>query len=536
MNKLLYRIIFNKARGMLMVVADIARSGQGKQPRARRIQQKASQICALSAMLFALLSALGCVTVLPAQAQIVANGQAPGNQQPTIIGAANGTPQINIQTPSAGGVSRNNYSQFDVDRKGVILNNSHGNTPTQLGGMVTGNPWLARGEASVILNEVNSRNPSQLNGYVEVAGRKAQVVIANPSGITCDGCGFINANRATLTTGQTQLSNGNLTGYQVSGGEVVINGKGLDSRGQDYTDIIARTVKVNAGVWANDLKVTTGLNQVDAAQEMLTAGQTDAASRPQVALDVAALGGMYASKIRLIGTEQGVGVRNAGSLGATAGNFTLSSDGRIENSGSINGAQDIALTSNADIRNSGTVYAQRDSQIQAASEVSNQGVLASAGNNRIQAGTLNNASSGVLASGMKADGALGTQGDLSLTTRGQLTSNGRNLAAGNLSAQGSAVDLSGSQTYASNINLNASRGDVTTRSATVEAKYDLRASSNTRINNDSGKIQADRLNLTAPALSNRQGIISQLGDADLLLSHAQASTTIAAPLPATATT
>jgi filamentous hemagglutinin len=520
MNKLLYRIIFNKARGMLMVVADIARSGQGKQARARRIQQKASQICTLSALRFALLSALGCVTVLPAQAQIVANGQAPGNQQPTIIGAANGTPQVNIQTPSAGGVSRNNYSQFDVDRKGVILNNSHGNTPTQLGGMVTGNPWLARGEASVILNEVNSRNPSQLNGYVEVAGRKAQVVIANPSGITCDGCGFINANRATLTTGQTQLSNGNLTGYQVSGGEVAINGKGLDSRGQDYTDIIARTVKVNAGVWANDLKVTTGLNQVDAAHEMLTAGQTDAASRPQVALDVAALGGMYASKIRLIGTEQGVGVRNAGSLGATAGNFTLSSDGRIENSGSINGAQDIALTSNADIRNSGTVYAQRDSQIQAASEVSNQGVLASAGNNRIQAGTLNNASSGVLASGMKADGALGTQGDLSLTTRGQLTSNGRNLAAGNLSALGSAVDLSGSQTYASNINLNASRGDVTTRSATVEAKNDLRASSNTRINNDSGKIQADRLNLTAPALSNRQGIISQLGDADLLLSHA----------------
>jgi len=520
MNKLLYRIIFNKARGMLMVVADIARSGQGKQARARRMQQTSNRICALSALRFALLSALGCVTVLPAQAQIVANSQAPGNQQPTVVSATNGTPQVNIQTPSAGGVSRNNYNQFDVDQKGVILNNSHGNTKTQLGGMVSGNPWLARGEASVILNEVNSRTPSQLNGYVEVAGRKAQVVIANPSGITCNGCGFINANRATLTTGQVQVNNGNLTGYQVSGGDIVINGKGLDSRGQDYTDIIARTVKVNAGVWANDLRVTTGLNQVDATHETLTAGQTDAASRPQVALDVAALGGMYASKIRLIGTEQGVGVRNAGSLGATAGNFTLSSNGRIENSGSINGTQDIALASQADIRNSGTVYAQRDGQVQAAGEVINQGVMASAGNNRIQAGSLNNASSGVLAAGMTSDGALGAQGDLSLTTHGQLASKGRHLAAGNLNAQGTAVDLSGSQTYANNINLSASTGDVSTRSATVEAKSSLRANSSMRINNDGGKIQAGKLALSAPLLSNRQGVLNQLDQTDLLLSHA----------------
>jgi hypothetical protein len=85
---------------------------------------------------------------------------------------------------------------------------------------------------------------------IEVAGKKAQVVIANPSGITCNGCGFINANRATLTTGQAQLNNGNLTGYQVERGEVTIEGAGMDSSGADYTDIIARSVKVNAGLWA----------------------------------------------------------------------------------------------------------------------------------------------------------------------------------------------------------------------------------------------------------------------------------------------
>ncbi len=73
----------------------------------------------------------------------------------------------------------NTYSQFDVGNQGVILNNAHNNVQTQLGGMVAGNPWLAKGEARIILNEVNSRNPSQLNGFVEVAGKKARVVIAN---------------------------------------------------------------------------------------------------------------------------------------------------------------------------------------------------------------------------------------------------------------------------------------------------------------------------------------------------------------------
>ncbi|WP_387696260.1 filamentous hemagglutinin N-terminal domain-containing protein, partial [Photorhabdus sp. RM157S] len=73
------------------------------------------------------------------------------------------------------------------------LNNSANTTQTQLGGMVAGNPWLAKGEANIILNEVNSHDPSHLNGWIEVAGRKAEVVIANPAGITCNGCGFINA-------------------------------------------------------------------------------------------------------------------------------------------------------------------------------------------------------------------------------------------------------------------------------------------------------------------------------------------------------
>jgi filamentous hemagglutinin len=133
-----------------------------------------------------------------ATGQIRADATAPVDQRPTILQAGNGVPLVNIQTPSAAGVSRNSYSQFDVDRNGVILNNSRTDTPTQLGGWVQGNPWLATGSARVILNEVNSSNPSHLNGWIEVAGQPAQVITANPAGITCNGCGFINTSQVTF--------------------------------------------------------------------------------------------------------------------------------------------------------------------------------------------------------------------------------------------------------------------------------------------------------------------------------------------------
>jgi filamentous hemagglutinin len=344
MNKNLYRIVFNKARGMLMVVADIARSGHAGSARSSGLGHTLSQcIGKMNAVSFSLLMALGAFQ--PVQAAIIADGNAPGGQQPTIVNSANGTPQVNIQTPSAGGVSRNTYSQFDVDKQGAILNNSHKMTQTQQGGWVDGNPWLAKGEAKVILNEVNSRDPSRLNGYIEVAGQRAQVVIANPSGITCNGCGFINANRATLTTGQAQMNNGNLTGFNVERGEVVVEGAGMDSSRQDYTEIIARSTKINAGLWANDLKVTTGRNKVDAAHQQIDKQSDEPATRPQLAVDVAKLGGMYAGKIRMIGTETGVGVRNAGNIGAQAGSVIVTADGRIENSGKISSGADTQLAS-----------------------------------------------------------------------------------------------------------------------------------------------------------------------------------------------
>ena len=413
MNKNLYRIIFNQSRGLLMAVAECVRTrcGSGVRPQSgNRVHRWAT----LRPVCFALLGAFGSVAWIgSATAQIVADTGAPKNQQPTIGVAANGVPLVNIQAPSAAGVSRNTYSQFDVNGQGAILNNARSNTQTQLGGWVQANPWLAGGSARVILNEVNSSNPSQLRGYVEVAGDRAQVVIANPSGVTCDGCGFINANRATLTTGTPIMNGGVLEGYRVQGGMVTIQGAGLDGRSADYTDIIARSIQINAGLWAQNLKVVAGANTVSTDLSQVTpiaAGGT----APAFAIDVAQLGGMYAGKIALVGTEAGVGVRNAGQIGASVGEVVVTLDGRLENSGRVLSATNLRVDATGAIENTGTVYSQGDAQLTSQAALKNRGTIAAAGSLAASATEVDNDGATL--------GAIG--GDLDITaTAGRFSNN-----------------------------------------------------------------------------------------------------------------
>jgi filamentous hemagglutinin len=390
MNKNRYRIIFNRARGLMMAVAEIA-TGRGKAPGTTTGTANAEPVsAALRPLAYALLVALGMVTLLsqPVRAHIAADQTAPASQQPIVTQAANGVPLVNIQTPSAAGVSRNTYSQFDVGSQGVILNNARVNTQTQLGGWIQGNPYLPGSSARVILNEVNSANPSQLLGYIEVGGSRAQVVIANPAGVTCDGCGFINASRATLTTGTPVLNGGSLDGYRVQGGQISVQGAGLDARQTDYTDLIARAVSVNAGIHAQQLTVTTGSNQVNADNTLATP-IASSGNAPGVAIDVAALGGMYANKITLIGTEAGVGVRNAGQINAAGGNLSLSANGLLSNSGQITSSANLGI-STVGLDNSGTLGAQNNATLNSSAALRNTGVLTAGADLNASALTLDN--------------------------------------------------------------------------------------------------------------------------------------------------
>ncbi|WP_258042029.1 hemagglutinin repeat-containing protein [Pseudomonas syringae] len=517
MNKHLYRIVFNKARGLLMVVAENVAS-QVKAPGTRASQVAVAPGCVatLGALRFALMTAIGLVSLSAgpvwAAGTIVADPSAAAGQRPTVIESANGTPQVNIQTPSAAGVSRNTYNQFDVDNRGVILNNSGVNSQTQLGGWIEGNAALANGNARVILNEVNASNPSQLRGYVEVAGQRAQVVIANPAGITCDGCGFINANRATLSTGQAQLENGRITGYTVNRGAINIQGKGLDTRDADYTDLIARTVQVNAGIWANDLKVTAGRNQVNADNTQATPQAGADGDKPTVAIDVAQLGGMYAGKIMLVGTESGVGMRNAGQIGAMAGEVVISADGKLQNQGAISSATTARINATS-VDNSGSLYAKGDLGLVTSGDIDNSGTIASQNNTTVTGKAIRSTRGSALAAGAATDGKLGSSGNLTVQAA-TVTAQGQNLAAGDINLQADDLNLSGSQTQGRNVTLTANNGDANLSGSKVDASQTLMASATKTLRTDSATVNADNLQLNASDLSNVGGELVQTGVAD----------------------
>ena len=396
MNKRHYKVIFSRVLNQLVVVSELAKSqGKAQSENVSSEQEKTglfSTALSLNPIHFSLMLALGFVFLAPSvhaeDMAIRADKSAPGNQQPTVLQTGNGLPQVNIQTPSAGGVSRNQYSQFDVTEKGAVLNNARKAAQTQMAGWVQGNPNLARGEAKVILNEVNSANPSRLKGYVEVAGKKADVVIANPSGIQCDGCGVINAGRTTLTTGKAEVENGELKGYRVKGGKVTVGQKGMDNSQSDYTDIIAEKAELKGGVWSKKgIKVTTGKNNVDRTNDSVVyvgdknTDKTDRTSDTQgenqsYSVDVSQLGGMYAEKIHLVDNGQGLGVRNAGHIGASAGSVKVDSQGKIVNEGFIGGSENAQLNVKKNIENRGTVYAKAQAQLNAQNIDNKQGVIA----------------------------------------------------------------------------------------------------------------------------------------------------------------
>jgi len=509
MNKLCYRVIFNKTRGLLMAVSELGRS-HGAAPGADGMATSAVpplNAARLQPLAFAVLVLAGAqlLTLPAAQAQIVADPSAPRSQQAVVVTTANGLPQVNITTPSAAGVSRNTYSQFDVNKPGAILNNARNDVQTRLGGWIQRNPNLATGTAGVILNEVNSANPSFLRGYVEVAGDRAQVIIANPSGVTCDGCGFINASRTTLTTGTAIMNNGNLDGFVVRRGTVTVQGEGLDSSQSDYTHIIARAVRINAGLWSRDLRITTGANRVNADNQVVEKldGEGDT---PSLSIDVAQLGGMYANKIVLVGTEAGVGVRNAGTIGAAAGEVRISAAGHIENTGKIQSTQTASIAATSLDNRGGKLQATSDLDVTLGSgALDNQaGLLDTSANLRLQAAGIDNRDTGASDQGLhgatisvqaqsldnQRGSMLASQSQTLRTERSLDNSGGVISAAGDLSISGS------------NLALTNTGGQIQTNAA---LQVQAASISNTGTSGASQGLLGKRLTLDADVIDNRRG-------------------------------
>ena len=544
MNKRHYKVIFSRVLNQLVVVSELAKSqGKAQSENVSPEQEKTglfSSTLSLNPIHFSLMLALGFVFLSPSvhaeDMAIRADKSAPGNQQPTVLQTGNGLPQVNIQTPSAGGVSRNQYSQFDVAEKGAVLNNARKAAQTQMAGWVQGNPNLARGEAKVILNEVNSANPSRLKGYVEVAGKKADVVIANPSGIQCDGCGVINAGRTTLTTGKTEVENGELKGYRVKGGKVTVGQKGMDNSQSDYTDIIADKAEIKGGVWSKKgIKVTTGKNNVDRTNDSVVyvgdknTDNTDRTSDTQsenqsYSVDVSQLGGMYAEKIHLVDNGQGLGVRNAGHIGASAGDVKIDSQGRIVNEGVISGKQDVQINTKSDFVQNGKVETARgDVLVGAKNKITQTGSTISGGHIRYQADSVEAGKSSVLAAGVEENGKarkvdeVGETKNLEIKTVKTTVAKGKNIASGKVDVQAKKVDVSESQTSGQDVHIVAHKGEINANQATLVAKNEINLHTPSQLLTQHANLKADWIGATAQGVENQHGRWASQGTRDFSL-------------------
>ncbi|ENN6932160.1 contact-dependent inhibition effector tRNA nuclease [Escherichia coli] len=407
--------------------------------------------------------------------------------------AANGVPVVNIATPNGAGISHNRFTDYNVGKEGLILNNATAKlNPTQLGGLIQNNPNLkAGGEAKGIINEVTGGNRSLLQGYTEVAGKAANVMVANPYGITCDGCGFINTPHATLTTGRPVMNaDGSLQALEVTEGSITINGAGLDGTRSDAVSIIARATEVNAALHAKDLTVTAGANRVTAdGRVSALKGEGDV---PKVAVDTGALGGMYARRIHLTSTESGVGV-NLGNLYAREGDIILSSSGKLVLKNSLAGGSttvtgtDVSLSGDNKAGGNLSVTGTTGLTLNQSRLVTDKNLVLSSSGQIVQNGGELTAGQNAMLSAQhlnQTSGAVNAAENVTLTTTGGITLKGRSVAGKTLTVSSGSLNNGGT--------LGAGR-DATVKTGTF---------SNT------GAVQGNGLKVTATDLTSTGSIKS----------------------------
>nr|WP_246593549.1 hemagglutinin repeat-containing protein [Photorhabdus akhurstii] len=450
----------------------------------------------------------------------MADEQAAHARRPEVIVTQNGLPQVNINAPNRAGISHNPYKQFDVDQRGAILNNSAVMTSTQLAGMIQGNPRLDpnAAPAQIIINEVNSSNPSQLRGFLEVAGGRAQVIVANPSGIVCNGCGTINAGRMTLTTGKPQLNaDGSLAGYQVERGLVHIGSGGLNGdprHDTKYVDILARAVAVNAGVWAKEeLSVVAGRNRISADGKTVMPLGADGKA-PELAIDMGQMGGMYSGHIRMIGTDAGVGVRNHGGHLQAGKTLIVSSEGRLSwQSEAVEAVTqaggDVTLTARDGIEHHGKLHSGGQLVVQSREgDIRQSGTLAAAGDIQL-ASDRGIQSSGHLLAGSDVNSTLTRKADLTLSSQGNIQARGSLLSKSDVSVTGHRVDVSQSNLAASRVVITAQAGGVALQQAKVDSRQ-LTVNTSGNIEAQQAQVLAGRWAVDADSLFTQGAVWSQV--------------------------
>jgi len=328
-----------------------------------------------------------------------------GSTNTQIDRAANGVPIVNIAAPNSGGLSHNKFENYNVNPSGLILNNATGDQngiiQTQIGGLINDNANLKNsGAASVILNEVTSNNISQINGYTEIAGKKADLVLANPNGFVFNGSGFINVSKFTAVVGSSNQFNPNpndLTfrlsdnAYAVTHGflpKLTIMGAGIDLENITSTDLVANVMNIVAPVYGgtNDVNLRTGDQTFNYLTKAVTSDNTTPGSNlpDEVAIDASALGKIQAGRIFIIATKEGFGIKYSGDLLASRAGITIDNQGNIDYNNALSEVGDISVTSHkGSITQNGTSWtkdAASDIKLNAFGNIANYGQFVSARN------------------------------------------------------------------------------------------------------------------------------------------------------------
>ena len=449
--------------------------------------------------------------LLLAQSVIGEDDLAAARERPTVLKTGNGLPQIDIQTPDDAGISMNRYSQFDVDTAGAIINNARKDTATQTGGVVSGNPHLARGEADLVINQVRGQSPSNLQGTIEIAGKKADVIVANPAGIMVNG-GFINAGKVHYTAGQAEIRQGKPVQYSAEGGVINITAGGLNAQNHDYTTLLARQIKINGAIHGegSQLELITGNNTLH-ADGTIEPHDKAGSSPVRLAVDSSALGGMYANRIRLIGTEKGVGVHHAGTLQTDA--LELSLPGTLHNQGEITANQlDIKTTG---LKNDGTLHHSSDQTLTIRSNI-----FANHDGARLQERQAENTAAKPQAADNDGGKNKGTAGRIEVAgeieNRGSITSGGKidlagkdyenhgSVAINRFTLQGGKLDNRDGDSTFENADIQASRLDNARGRLYLYRAKPVRVKG--EVNNHGGQIHGvDSLGISAGKINNTGG-------------------------------
>ena len=438
-------------------------------------------------------------TIAWAEAPILPDTTAPGNRYPLVQETANGIPLVNISAPTAGGVSRNDYERFNIPTKGAILNNSYTLSKTELAGYVQGNANMAQGPAKIIVNQVTSGNPTTMNGFLEVAGHTADVIIANPNGITVNGGGFINTARAILTTGKPEYDNKErLKDFRIDNdATILITGNGLNGKKADTLELYTRAAEIKAAIFGNTVHVTTGANVIDANTGKVTAIEGKG-KKPEIAIDVKDLGGMYAGRIFLIGNEKGLPIDIKGAIESQ--HMVLDNQGNLYHAGTTHSTEDMTIHAKA-IQNTGTMASSGHMKLQADGQITNDKTIGSVGNMAITANQVTNHKT------------IASEKDLSITTTSEEenaldNSNSEILANGNVTIQASHTDnlngniASGSTLSIQGKTLNNSQGKLTAYGSNTISVSD-------KLENEQGLIAAnENISISSDLIHNAQGTIT----------------------------